>query len=72
MLTTQVTEASLHAPLHALKMAPLPACAVSVTEAPLAKSAAHVAGHVIAAGALVTAPDAEPLTETVSENVGPG
>src|SRR5437667_436706 len=72
MLTTQATEASLHAPLHALKMAPLPACAVSVTEAPLAKSAAHVAGHVIAAGALVTAPGAEPLTETVSENVGAG
>jgi len=72
MLTTQVTDVPPQAPLHSLKVAPPPADAVSVRELPFVKLATHVAGHPIPAGALVTAPGADPLTDTVSENVGAG
>jgi hypothetical protein len=60
----------LHAalPLHPVKVPPLVAVAVSVTDVPLAKFAEHVLGHEIPDGLLVTVPVPVPASFTVNAN----
>lgn len=52
-------------PPHPVKVDPAAGVAVKVTCVPLAKFAEHVLGHVIPAGALVTAPAPVPASVTV-------
>jgi hypothetical protein len=54
------------APLQPVKLLPPLATAVSVTCAPTPKSAVHVLGQLMPAGALVTTPNPVPLVVTVS------
>jgi hypothetical protein len=63
MVTVQLAAIPQPPPLQLVKEYPLPAVAVSVTRVPLTKLAEHVAGQVIPAGLLVTAP--VPVSPTV-------
>jgi hypothetical protein len=58
------------APFHELNTSFDPADSLRVTLVPCGKTALHVAGQLIPAGLLVTAPVPEPVIETVS--VSPG
>src|SRR5687767_8486745 len=59
----------VHAPLQPPKVDPLAAAAVSVTDAPLAKLAVHVAPQLIPLGDEVTVPVPVPAFVTASGNV---
>ena len=65
MVTTQVP-VPLQAPLQPLKVDPVPAAAVSVTDWPELKAAEQVAPQLIPLGALVTVPLPAPVLLTVS------
>jgi len=63
------------APLHATKVDPFAGLAVSVTVFPVGKLAVHVFWlfvQLMPVGALVTAPDPEPLFCTVRVDIGIG
>lgn len=65
IVTVQVV-APLHAPDHAFRAEPLAGVAESTTDVPWLKLAAHVPGHVMPAGLLVTLPLAPPLLVIVT------
>jgi|SRR5437762_12935494 len=65
-VTVQVPVPAQPPPLQPLKMEPAAGAAVSVTEAPLANAAEHVAPQETPAGALVTVPVPAPALLTVS------
>ncbi|HET8720839.1 MAG TPA: hypothetical protein VFM24_02345 [Nitrospira sp.] len=68
--TTQVEPVPLQpAPVNPLKVDPLAGAAVSVTVAPVAKSAAQVPGQEIPLGLLVTVPKPLPPRVTVRRSV---
>jgi hypothetical protein len=67
IVTVQVSEMPLHAPLHPPKVLPPLGAALSVTTVPSSYVAAHdVAGHTMPAGLDVTPPEPEPAVDTLS------
>jgi hypothetical protein len=68
IVTTHVPVPLHPAPLHPANVEPLPPVAVSVTTVALLKFAEQVEGHVIPAGLLVTVPEPDPASVTVSAN----
>jgi hypothetical protein len=64
LASTSLHVAPLHAPPKPAKLEPEAAVAVSVTDVPLAKFAAHLPGQLMPAGALVTVP--LPVSATIN------
>jgi hypothetical protein len=69
IVTTQVSDAFVQAPVQPANVDPLAGVAVSVTDVPLLNEVVHAAPQSIPAGALVTVPLPVPTLVTVSPKV---